>query len=183
LDLFLFEAGRWVSWLQTRLGIQAPARGLSPTEKALAREVPGTQLDPAPIRIVEGRCGLLGLPGRAFVLGNTIFLPDRWCRRDPDREATLVHELVHVWQFQARGIRYLSEALWAQWLGEGYDHRLGLGRGRQWSRLNPEQQARLVEEAWVNGWWREGERLAAAAEDEVLAAAVREAREEMGVRA
>jgi len=176
VDLLLFEAGRVVAWLQTRLGIQAPPRGLSSPEVALAREVLGGSFDAGTVRVVEGRCGVLGLPARAFVLGDTIFLPDRWRRRDPDSdlEATLVHELVHVWQYRTRGLRYLSEALWVQWFGEGYDYRRGLQHGRTWGRLNPEQQAQLVEEAWRRGDWVAGE-----PEDAVLAEAVREAREEL----
>lgn len=157
VDLGLFVAGHAVSAVQSALGFQAPARPLEASERRLVREVFGDRVDLVPIRIVEGPSGLLGLPGRAFVLGNAIFFPSRWLRRGCDRRATLVHELVHVWQFQTRGLRYLSEALAAQWLGEGYDYLRGLEHGRDWRRLNPEQQAQLVEEAWRSGRWERGD--------------------------
>ena len=153
VDLFLYVAAHAIRFVQRLLRIQAPARPLTPEERGIAGAVGLDRLDLAAVRIVEGPCGLLGLPGRAFVVGNTIFFPSRWLRRERDREATLVHELVHVWQFQSRGIRYLSEALWAQWLGEGYDYRRGVDRGRSWARLNPEQQAQLVEDAWRRKQW------------------------------
>ena len=48
---------------------------------------------------------------RSFTLGNTISIKGD----DPAINLdTLVHECTHVWQFQNAGVRYATDALWAQ---------------------------------------------------------------------
>jgi hypothetical protein len=69
----------------------------------------------------------------------------------PVAPGLLVHELTHVWQYQHGGPDYLSKALWAQLVGDGYDWRKGLDAGKPWEALNPEQQAALLEEAYLAG--------------------------------
>lgn len=65
--------------------------------------------------------------------------------------ATLIHEGVHVWQYQHWGSIYISEALWAQHWGGGYNYggtdrlaaTLKTGGLRQ---FNFEQQAEIIED-------------------------------------
>jgi hypothetical protein len=63
-------------------------------------------------------------------------------------EAVLVHEATHVWQYMHGGGDYLYEALYAQKWGAGYDWQSAVDTGETWSQLNPEQQAKFVEEAF-----------------------------------
>ena len=62
----------------------------------------------------------------------------------------LIHELVHVWQYQKVGIVYIPRALVAQRSAEGYDYggAEGLEAARQAGRslleFNLEQQADIV---------------------------------------
>src|SRR5262249_54767875 len=65
----------------------------------------------------------------------------------------LSHEMTHVWQFQNGGTDYLSEALYAQNFGEGYDFQRGIREGKSWRELNPEQQAELIEQAYDSGYF------------------------------
>lgn len=64
---------------------------------------------------------------------------------------TLVHECVHIWQYQHWGSIYISEALWAQHWGGGYNYggtdRLSanLETGGL-SAFNFEQQAEIIED-------------------------------------
>lgn len=71
---------------------------------------------------------------------------------------TFIHELVHVWQYERHGSAYISEAIWAQRWGVGYDYG-GLGplmhysEGKGLSAFNFEQQADIIEDyyRWTTG--------------------------------
>ena len=68
----------------------------------------------------------------------------------------LVHETTHVWQNQNGGTDYMTEAIYAQIFGEGYEYGDVILNGRTWFLLNPEQQAQLIEDAFRNGYFRNG---------------------------
>ncbi|MBZ4411935.1 DUF4157 domain-containing protein [Myxococcus sp. XM-1-1-1] len=148
VDAVLMMAGRLVSAVQVLLGLEPVGRRLTGFEVSLLRPVFGTSLDYAAVRVKEGPVGVLGIPGRAFVHGDTVFIPPR---SGPTDAALLAHELTHVWQHQHGGTAYLSAALAAQFWGDGYDWRKGVQAGLRWEELNPEQQAQLVEDATVSG--------------------------------
>ncbi|HUR30190.1 MAG TPA: hypothetical protein VMZ69_02090 [Saprospiraceae bacterium] len=70
-----------------------------------------------------------------------------------DREVSdnaFVHELVHIWQYRNMGSSYISEAIWGQKWGGGYDYggfialKENLSRGL--AAFNLEQQADIIEE-------------------------------------
>ncbi|MFK8161776.1 MAG: hypothetical protein AB8H12_04870 [Lewinella sp.] len=74
----------------------------------------------------------------------------------PMRPPTLVHEVVHVWQYTHRGAAYIPRALYAQTTPEGYNYG-GLEPLQQHSELedfNYEQQADIIEDAFrlANGY-------------------------------
>ena len=152
-DAALMLGGRLLSAIQTLAFLETTARRLTADEVALLGSVFAGGLDYGAVRLKEGRIGLLGLPHRAFTHGDTVFVPWRWKpEQAASRAALLVHEAVHVWQHQRRGTAYLSEALLAQWLGDGYNFATGLVAGRRWPELNPEQQAEMVERAFSAGY-------------------------------
>lgn len=65
-------------------------------------------------------------------------------------EALLIHELVHVWQYERLGSVYIPLALKAQHSKEGYDYggvqalQQALATGRDLLDFNLEQQADIV---------------------------------------
>jgi hypothetical protein len=75
----------------------------------------------------------------------------------------LVHECVHVWQYQNLGYRYLIDALGALTIygrdpnhacaaGNAYDWIAELNRGTtRWEYFNKEAAAQLIEEIWTDG--------------------------------
>jgi hypothetical protein len=156
-DALLLALARLVSALQTLLLLEPPGRPLDDGERSLLVHVFGDGIDPRPVRLKVGRLGLLGVPRRAFVVGDTVHVPGLLdgdlAARVP---ALLVHELAHVWQHQRHGTRYLSECLLAQWVGEGYNVAVAVEAGRGWGELSFEQQAELLERAFAAGWF-EGE--------------------------
>jgi hypothetical protein len=170
-DALLLLAARLVSAVQTLAGAEPPGRPLDAAELALLRRVYGRGIDPAAVRVKAGRLGLLGLPGRAFVVADTVYVPRRSARGSlaDGLPGLLVHELAHVWQHQRHGTRYLSECLLAQWLGAGYNVAYGVAAGGGFATrvfatcvfadLNFEQQAELLERAFDTGWLDLAERL------------------------
>lgn len=74
----------------------------------------------------------------------------------PMRPPTLVHEVVHIWQYTHRGAAYIPRALYAQTTPEGYNYG-GLEPLQEKSELedfNYEQQADIIEDAFrlTNGY-------------------------------
>lgn len=126
-------------------------RPLSAGEQALARTVFGEAVDLQPVRLLAG-----GWPfRRAFVPGrwlarDWIVWPAATLARDLSRaplgdQATLVHELVHVWQAQ-QGVRLAWAKLGA---GDGAAaYRYATDESCRWVALNIEQQAMVVEHAF-----------------------------------
>ena len=74
----------------------------------------------------------------------------------PMADATLVHEVVHVWQYLHRGACYIPRALYAQRTPMGYNYGglMGLSQAASLEDFNYEQQADVIEDAWrlANGW-------------------------------
>ena len=150
----LLLAGTTLAALQRVVGAERPARPLTPAERVLLRGVFERSVALRDVRLVEGRSGAFGANGRPFTLGNTIYLKDLDLAAHPD---VLVHEVVHVWQYQHEGPRYATDALGAQvrygWAGRGaYDWEAEVARGRtSWGQLNKEAQGSFVQELWASG--------------------------------
>ncbi len=137
------QAVNAVAWLG-----RAEGRGLTPDERAVLEPIYRSSVDCARVRIRERVGGLLAISGRAFVIENTLFLPERYL---PLRPSVLVHELCHVWQHQNGGHAYIADSVHAQLIGDGYRLAKGLAEGRAWYQLNCEQQATLIEEGYSQG--------------------------------
>jgi hypothetical protein len=116
------------------------ARPLTGDERALLERVFRGTVALDRVRIVPGKAGLFDVNDRPFTLGDTIYLKGRTSPK------LLVHECVHVWQYQHVGPRYAYEALMAQRrLGKGaYDWQAELARGKAWAEFNREAQAEFV---------------------------------------
>lgn len=125
-------------------------RGMAPGERALAAEMFGSGLDAGRLRIAS-----IPLWNRAFVAGPGLMVwPRSELRPDfgaPDTplptQATFVHELTHVWQAQ-NGVRLLIAKLKAGDSAASYAY--DLGAPCDFARLNIEQQAMVVEHAFLS---------------------------------
>jgi Domain of unknown function (DUF4157) len=150
VDAVLMMGGRAISAVQTLVGLEPPGRDLTSAEITELRKVYGDSIDYSKVRIKEGSSGLFSLTGRAFTHGDTIYIPKD---SQPLTTDLLVHEMGHVWQHQNGGTDYMSEALWAQQFGDGYDFEKGISQGKSWSELNPEQQSELLQTAYRSGFF------------------------------
>jgi len=132
--------------------VKPSTRALSPEEIIIAHSVFGSciplhliSLDPESFPVKRKRAG-------AYVSFHTI----NFFRSIPPQ--ILIHELVHIWQFKRYGSVYISEAIWAQHWGGGYDYGgleplMHYSQGKGLSAFNFEQQADIIEDyyRWKNG--------------------------------
>ena len=109
------------------------------------------------VRVAQGgilRVGFRLNKQRPFATFHTINLPSSDQPRG-EHFATLIHELVHVYQFETVGSIYISQALRAQ-RREGYDYggweQLAEDHkgGKRFCDFNREQQGQIVEDYYVN---------------------------------
>ncbi len=152
---------RLFSSFQVFFGLEPEGRRLTETETAVLAKVFAGAVDLSQILIKEGRIGAFSVSGRAFTLCNTVYIPGDdgggWGPPgSPGYLQLLVHETVHVWQFQHGGTDYITASLKEQaraiWNGkkvnEAYDYARGIREGKSWAEFNPEQQAKLIEDAY-----------------------------------
>jgi hypothetical protein len=133
-------------------------RSLTTGEIDYARDIFADSLDYSAIRLTRGSLFAMGSP---VTLGATIHLKAAWGLFDGDGleltrrgRQTLIHEMVHVWQYQNGGLAYIPLSLTAQMLatlrggdrGGAYNWRAAHDGQRPWSTWNPEQQAAAVED-------------------------------------
>jgi hypothetical protein len=67
-----------------------------------------------------------------------------------------MNEATHVWQAQNGGADYISEAVYAQVFGDGYNYQKGINEAKTLAMLDPEQQAKLIEDAYSSGFLQGG---------------------------
>jgi len=153
VDVSLLVLGRLAAAVQTLLWLEPAGRRLTLDEQAVFAPIFAGSVRLDRVLVKEGFIGILGVSGRAFTLGRFIYSPK------PLPRDVLLHELVHVWQFEREGLGYLSRAIWAQGPGGGYDHITPRKAGRTFVQLNPEQQAQWVQDLFRAGklWGVEGQ--------------------------
>jgi hypothetical protein len=150
----LFDLLGGLELVQIWLRLLARTSPLAAEERAAVAAILGEEaLRFDEVRIAEG--GWLRLAfrlngRRAFALGHTIFMPEQ----ERGDHSLLLHELVHTYQYERLGSRYIGEALFAQRrLGRGcYDYggRAGLLRAREtwrpFASFNREAQAQIAQD-------------------------------------
>lgn len=152
--------GKIFSSFQVALGLEPKGRKLTETETEALQKIFAGAVDLDKILIKEGYIGAMGVSKRAFTFCNTIYIPGNVydAPGTPLYLQLLVHETVHVWQFQNGGTDYMAASVKAQikgwWHGDigiAYQYERGIKDGKLWAGLNPEQQARLIEDAYAFG--------------------------------
>ncbi len=146
----IITVGHTLGLLGTLITIQeGSVRSLTQKEKQQLRRVFKKSLNYDVIKIVEGRAGFLNVNNRPMALGNTIY---QKINRLTDE--LLVHECIHVWQYQNKGNRYVTDACYAQmFVPDEYNWEREINvRGKDdWSDFNKEAQAGFLEDLWTEG--------------------------------
>jgi hypothetical protein len=140
-------------WLGDK--VSSDSRPLSQPEKDAAKLIFRESLNMDSVSIRRG--SFLSGGDTARTSGNTINLPDSYftgktLNLTPDGSLTLIHELVHVWQYQHGGFSYIESSLVPQAVAGSrgmsrnvaYDWRNADGSGIPWERWNAEDQAECI---------------------------------------
>jgi hypothetical protein len=146
-DALMMGLGSAASAIQTLVGLEQPGKKLTSAQIAMLREIYGDSIDYDSIRIKEGSAGLFSINNSAFTMGNTIYMKDNVVSDD-----LLAHEVFHVWQHQNGGTDYMSEALYSQRAGKGYDWEQSVPQ-TPFEQLEPEQQAELIQDIVLDGYF------------------------------
>jgi hypothetical protein len=148
-------------------------RKLNSEERNLAKAFFGDSVDLDKVEVAEKASGA---GDRAFVAGNTIYIGMSPRSATPtasdDYWETFVHEMMHVWQYQAGGNDYILTAGIGQFFqsrrllgkpptvgdqpvrysNDAYDYISPLVGGYKWSAFGAEAQAELVSDLWKRGY-------------------------------
>ncbi len=149
---------KFVELLQTIVPVEQPGRPLTPAERDMLRRIYRHSLSLGAIRVNDRTSGFFSVNPSPFTLGNTIFLKGE--NVDPADPAgnplVLVHESVHVWQYQHEGSSYIGRALGnaafepATNTNGGWLVDIAAGRLR-WTDFGKEAQAWFVEDVFTVG--------------------------------
>jgi len=122
------------------------SRSLSPGEITLARSVFGDCINYSVVRLIKGKWWPFQPTNAAMApMGNIYFHPqgggwsDDFAKETVQRQAFFIHEMVHVWQAQAKGRLYLPLMR-----PPFCRYRYQLKPGKPFERYGLEQQAEIV---------------------------------------
>jgi hypothetical protein len=146
----LLILGKLVAVVQSVFHLQAFERTLTDIETEMVRRVFAESIALYNVRLIEGWAGLYSLNSRPFTLGNTIYLKSVDTSSEPE---ILIHECVHVWQYQNNGASYIGGALGAQaFIPDEYNWERDIARGNlNWVDFNKEAQGKFLEDLWTDG--------------------------------
>jgi hypothetical protein len=126
---------------------------LLPAERSIAASVFGSSLNLDAVRIVYST--VVAAP---TTLGNSIRVPPGYTMP----HYVLIHELTHIWQYQAMGSGYISDSLWHQTAAtvsslvttgtadRSGAYRYTIVRGQNFNVYSAEQQASIVEDFFLS---------------------------------
>ena len=155
VGLVLFYGNNAIDYILTTLGLKDKKRKLTEKEISVLRTIYGDSILYDLIRVNEGRLGIMGPPftsaGGATTIGYNIYFRSY-------STVTLVHESVHVWQFQFGGTYYIGQSATLQIVNklggdDPYDwfSKIG-GDANAWYLLDSvESQAEFVEDMFNFG--------------------------------
>lgn len=135
-----------------RAGLSAASFGdrkLISQERDLMVTIFGDSIDLDPVRIAYTK--LIGSDTLAYTMGNKILIHESTTLS----AAKLVHEMTHVWQYQTRGTRYISDSALHQMVQGADAYQVNIVPGQAFDQYAAEQQAVIVEQYYSNdprGW-------------------------------
>lgn len=124
--------------------LKPSTRPLFAWEIAMAKSIFGNSINYQRVRIDES--AYLG-PKQNHFCYVSFYIINSWGQM---QNSTLIHELVHVWQYENMGAVYIPRALWAQTTREGYNYggkdnlKLSIMKNKTLYDFNLEQQGDII---------------------------------------
>lgn len=153
VGLVIFVALSIVDAFQNLFNLQSEKRRLTDQELSALRPIFGDSLPYSMIRVIDGNQGILAPAGGspAYTIGYNIYATSPTL-------TTIVHECVHVWQFQFGGTQYIGQSVLyqlGQRFGGGnpYNWQASIGSGdNAWYLLDSvEAQASFIDDVYSTG--------------------------------
>lgn len=124
-------------------------RELTDVEKELARPVFAGSVDLDKVRVRDGGPLMAIFPG--LTIGNRISFPKGAYDFESERyKALLVHELVHVWQYQNDGWGYIPQSVWVL-VTQRDAYVVHYDATKAFGDYDVEEQAEIITEWFVSG--------------------------------
>jgi len=121
-------------------------RGMTASEKKIASFVFQKKINYSLVGLDDNSFPVKKGKAQAYVTLHTV----NFFQSLPDH--ILIHELTHIWQYRKHGSIYITEALYAQRWGGGYDYggtdALAKNKDKGLMAFNFEQQAEIVEDGF-----------------------------------
>jgi hypothetical protein len=134
--------------------LQRSRRPLSSAEKKLLKMIYHNALALYNIRVWDGsgflNADFFGIGSSAKTIGNNIYLNTYQVPPDWD---VLVHESVHVWQYQHHGPSYISQAIVEHLSDDAYNWQndVDTNPSIKWDDLDAEKEAEFIEDLYLDG--------------------------------
>ena len=163
LDAFYFAIGLLIYYgihlmgtILTLLNFQDKKRKLTEAEINILTPIFGDSLLYTRIRVTEGRIGILGPPFNFTEGGITIGYDIYYLSKTHAtiNSSTLVHECVHVWQFQYGGTQYIGQSVFTQGLTKDpydWEQKIGTGPNSWYLLKNVEARAEFISDLFEAG--------------------------------
>lgn len=153
--LFLLVDGLVILLVAILLLHGTGGRSLTEDEVAIAEPAFQGSVNLEKVRIIDGGPLMRIFPG--LTIGNHITFPAGKYQFEEERyRALLMHELVHVWQYQNYGIGYAFDSVW-QNLTEPHAYQINFVEGQALTEYDTEEQAEIVAEWYLSGGEQYGE--------------------------
>ena len=124
-------------------------RPLTQEEVAIAEPAFQESVDLEKVRIIDGGPLMRIFPG--LTIGNHITFPAGKYDFEEERyRALLIHELVHVWQYQKFGPGYAFSSVWEN-LTEDHTYQVNFVEGQALRDYDIEEQAEIITEWYLSG--------------------------------
>lgn len=121
-------------------------RTLTGDERALLESLYSESVDYDKVRIKHGGLPMIIYPG--LTIGNTITFPKKWVADTKKRQALLIHEGCHIWQYQNFGLGYIPRAL-LETLTERNAYSVHFDETKTFREYDIEEQCEIIAEYFL----------------------------------
>ncbi len=123
-------------------------RTLTDGERTILEKLYGESINYDEVRIKHGGILMIIYPG--LTIGNTITFPRHWEADTLKKQALLVHEGCHIWQYQNFGLGYIPRAL-LETLTERNAYSVNFDEAKSFREYDIEEQCEIVAEYFLTG--------------------------------